>query len=140
MSLFLLDTDTVTLLEQGHPQVLKNVNRHPVVDIAISAISVQEQMEGFLAAVKRARDRKQTAAAYDMLVTRLLPVWLRLAVLSFSEAAIVRFEHLRSLRLNVGSMDLRIAAVALENQLTVVTRNQRDFGRIPGVTTVDWST
>jgi tRNA(fMet)-specific endonuclease VapC len=94
-------------------------------------------MQGFLAAVTRARDRKQTAAAYEMLVSRLLPVWLRFAVRSFSEAAIGRFEHLRSLRLNVGSMDLRIAAVALEHPLTVVTRNQRDFGRIPGLTTVD---
>src|SRR5437870_3935759 len=135
MSLFLLDTDTLTLVEQGHSVVLKSVNSHPISDISISAISIQEQMEGFLSAVTRARDRKQTAAAHDMLVTRLLPVWLRFAAHSFNEAAILRFEHLRSLRLNVGSMDLRIAAVALENQLTVVTRNQRDFSRIPGLPT-----
>ena len=139
MSLFLLDTDTLTLLEQGHALVLNNVNSHRVTDVSISAVSVQEQSEGFLAAVTRARDRKQTASAYDMLVRRLLPVWCRFPVLSFTEAAILRFEHLRSLRLNVGSMDLRIGGIALESHLTVVTRNQRDFGRIPGLTTVDWS-
>jgi tRNA(fMet)-specific endonuclease VapC len=96
-------------------------------------------MQGFLASLTRARNRQQVALAYDMLVSRLLPVWERFVVLSFSETSILRFEQLRSLRLNVGLMDLRIAAIALENNLTVVTRNQRDFGRVPGVAAVDWS-
>ena len=30
MSLFLLDTDTLSLLEQGHPLVLQHVNSHPL--------------------------------------------------------------------------------------------------------------
>lgn len=139
MSLFLLDTDTLSLLEQGHGRVLSHVNSHPVLDIAVSAISIQEQMQGFQAALSRARTHQQTASAYTMLVTRLLPVWGRFPVLAFTEPAILRFEQLRSLRLNVGLMDLRIAAVALENGLTVVTRNQRDFGRIPGLALADWS-
>jgi tRNA(fMet)-specific endonuclease VapC len=139
MSLFLLDTDTLSLLEQGHPLVLQQVNSRPASEIAVSAISIQEQMQGFLASLTRARNRQQLALAYDMLVTRLLPVWGRFVVLSFPETAVLRFEHLRSLRLNVGLMDLRIAAVALENALIVVTRNQRDFGRVPGLAAVDWS-
>jgi tRNA(fMet)-specific endonuclease VapC len=60
-------------------------------------------------------------------------------VLSFTEPAVLRFEKLRSQRLNIGMMDLRIAAVALESGRTVVTRNQRDFGRVPRLATVDWS-
>lgn len=139
MSRFLLDTDTLSLLEQGHPLVLQRVNNFPLFDITLSAISIQEQMQGFLAGLTRARNRQQVALAYDMLVTRLLPVWCRFRVLSYPETAILRFEQVRSLRLNVGLMDLRIAAIALENNLTVVTRNQRDFGRIPGLATVDWS-
>jgi hypothetical protein len=50
MSLFLLDTDTLSLAEQGHVAVLRRLNSHPVADIALSAISIQEQMQGFLAA------------------------------------------------------------------------------------------
>ncbi len=139
MSRFLLDTDTLSLLEQGHAAVLRQVNSHPATDLAVSAITIQEQMQGFQAALARARNHQQLAHAYDMLVTRLLPVWTQFPVLSFTEPAILRFEQLHSLKLNVGLMDLRIAAIALENGLTVVTRNQRDFGRVPGLATVDWS-
>ncbi len=140
MSLFLLDTDTLSLLEHQHPLVLQRVNSRAPADIALSAISVQEQIQGFLASLSRARNRQQVALAYDLLVTRLLPVWCRFPVLPFPETVILRFEQLHPLRLNVGLMDLRIASIALENNLTVVTRNQRDFGRVPGLTTVDWST
>src|SRR5205809_6687497 len=102
MSLFLLDTDIVSLLEQGHATVLQQINSHSVSDIAVSASTIQEQIQGFLAALARAPNPQQLAHAYDMLVTRLLPVWAHFQVLSFTEPAILRFEHLRSMKLNVG--------------------------------------
>ena len=60
-------------------------------------------------------------------------------VLPLTEPAIDRFDQLVALKLNVGRMDLRIAATALEHGGIVVTRNGRDFGRIPGVAWEDWS-
>lgn len=139
MTQFLLDTDTLSLLQQGHATVLQRVNSHPVSDIAVSTITLQEQMQGWQTGLNRARNPQQIAIAHQRLVDRNLPTWCRFAVLPFPEPAILRFEHLKSLRLNVGFMDLRIAAVALENGLKVVTRNQRDFGRVPGLTTEDRS-
>src|SRR5438552_1333945 len=112
MSLFLLDTDTLSLLEQSHPTVLQHVNQHPVADVAVSTVTIQEQVLGFQAALSRARTRQQVVLAHDKLSSRLLPVWGRFPVLPFPEEALLRFEQLRTLRLNVGLMDLRIAAVA----------------------------
>ena len=43
------------------------------------------------------------------------------------------------MKLNIGKMDLRIGAVALENQAILVTRNSRDFGRIPGLSLANWA-
>jgi tRNA(fMet)-specific endonuclease VapC len=139
MSLFLLDTDTLTLLQQGHPIVSRNASVRPDTDIQISVLSLQEQMKGWLGRFGQLTSAKQTADWYDRFIVRLFPIWRRYPLLTFPEPAIRRFEQLRKLRLNVGLMDLRIAASAVEYGLTVVTRNRRDFGRIAGLSVVDWS-
>jgi tRNA(fMet)-specific endonuclease VapC len=38
----------------------------------------------------------------------------------------------------IGPYDLQIAAIALSNQLTVVTHNTAEFSRVPGLTVEDW--
>ena len=51
----------------------------------------------------------------------------------FDQASENHFQQLAALKLRVGSQDLKIAAVALANNLTLLTCNRRDFGRIPGL-------
>ena len=60
-------------------------------------------------------------------------------LLSFTEETIDRFETLRSQKLGVRANDLRIAAIALVNGATVVTRNVADFGRVPGLLVENWA-
>jgi tRNA(fMet)-specific endonuclease VapC len=139
MSRFLLDTNVLTLAQFGHRAVLGHLASHPVTEIALPIIALQEQMNGWLGRIPRLKTPKQQADWYNRFVNHMLPVWREFEVLSFTEPAILRFDHLRSLRLNVGLMDLRIAAIALECSCIVVTSNTRDFGRVPGLTTVDWT-
>lgn len=136
---YLLDTDTMSLIQFGNATVLARVAAHLDSEIVLSAVSLQEQMQGWLGRFGKLAAPSQIADWYDRFVERIFPVWKRFAVLPFPEPAIRRFEGLRSLRLNIGAMDLRIAAVALVNGLTVVTRNRGDFGRVPGLTCEDWS-
>lgn len=139
MSRFLLDTDTLSLYQTRHPTVLTRAAAVPSGDVELPVVSLQEQSQGWLALLNQARTPAQLEAAYDLMRVRLLPAWSHFPVVPFTTSALARFEQLRSLRLNVGSMDLRIAATALDRGLTVVTRNRRDFGRVPGLPIIDWS-
>jgi tRNA(fMet)-specific endonuclease VapC len=61
------------------------------------------------------------------------------SIVPFSVPAILRFEALKKLKLNIGPNDTRIGAIALEAGATVVTHNLRDFQRVPGLKCEDWS-
>jgi tRNA(fMet)-specific endonuclease VapC len=39
----------------------------------------------------------------------------------------------------IGTRDLRIAAIARSRNLTVVTHNVSDFGKVPNLKTEDWT-
>jgi tRNA(fMet)-specific endonuclease VapC len=138
MSLYVLDTDTLTLFQHGHAIVTNRCAARPAGEVAITAISVEEQLDGRISSIRRARRPDDLALAYQRLIDSLQSL-TRLPVLPFSPLAIARFQHLAAMKLNVGRMDLRIAATALEVGATVVTRNRRDFGRIPGLQVEDWS-
>jgi len=57
----------------------------------------------------------------------------------FDHAAEAQYRLLRATRLPVGTLDLKIVAIAQVNNLILLTRNRRDFGRIPGLVLEDWS-
>jgi tRNA(fMet)-specific endonuclease VapC len=60
-------------------------------------------------------------------------------VLPFTSGAIERYLDLRSQLPRLGKMDLSIAAIALESDGIVVTRNRRDFEQVPDLEIQDWS-
>ncbi len=138
MSLHVLDTDTLSLLQERHTIVLARVAACPPDDLAIAVVSVEEQLSGWYRLLRRAQKPEKLAKVYDRLTVAVRSL-SRLSILSFSEAAIYRAKSLQASKLNVRKMDLCIAAIALEHQAIVVTRNVRDFGRVPNLTVEDWS-
>ncbi|HZV06583.1 MAG TPA: type II toxin-antitoxin system VapC family toxin [Gemmataceae bacterium] len=138
MSLYVLDTDVVTLLRGGHPQISQRVSSHAPADLAITIITVEEQLTGWYARIRQARKRDELARVYQLL-TDTVGWFTGRSILSYTEPAILRYEQLRTMRLNIGGSDLRIAAIALEVGAIVVTRNLRDFQRIPNLVVEDWS-
>ncbi len=66
--------------------------------------------------------------------------WNRFAIAPMTAPARAPFEFLIRAKRNVKHNDVRIAAIAKDIGPTVVTRNHRDFGRVPGIFIEDWAT
>jgi tRNA(fMet)-specific endonuclease VapC len=138
MTRYVLDTDILTLFQLGNPEVLRHVQECSSGQLAITIISVEEELRGWYTKVRQAKKPDQLARAYQHL-TDAIRFLANLELLSFTEPAIARYEGLRKSHSTKGKNDLRIAAIVLEHGNTLVTRNVSDFQAIPGLTIEDWS-
>ncbi len=70
---------------------------------------------------------------------RVIEGFAKAQVLPFSTASAEVYDDLRKRRVRVGAMDLRIAAIVIANQMTLLTRNTVDFERVPNLAFEDWT-
>lgn len=139
---FLLDTDHITFLQRpsgpAYAALSARMARHTTADFAYSLVSFHEQTRGAHAFIQQARSTRQVLDAYKYF-EEALRAYTGVTVLPFDAAAGQTFDGLIARRVRVGTMDLRIASIALSRGLTVLTRNLRDFRRVPGLTAEDWT-
>jgi tRNA(fMet)-specific endonuclease VapC len=104
-----------------------------------SIVRVEEQMRGWLAAVAKARTVEAEVSAYRRLL-RMIEYFRDRPILPFDAAAASRVRQLRAMKLRLGTMDLKIAAAAMEHDALLVSRNLVDFRQVPGLRVEDWTT
>jgi tRNA(fMet)-specific endonuclease VapC len=138
MSVYILDTDTISLYERGNAVLASKIRSTPLSGLAVTVITVHEQLSGWYTLLRRARQRAELARAYHWLASSV-QMLAALPILTFTEPAIDRYDQLVALKLNIGRMDLRIAAITLEVGGMLVSRNLRDFQRVPGLVVEDWT-
>jgi tRNA(fMet)-specific endonuclease VapC len=64
VSLHVLDTDIVTLVEEGHAAVGQRFLQLRPEDLAITVLTVEEQLSGWYSELRRARRPERLARAY----------------------------------------------------------------------------
>lgn len=95
-------------------------------------------VRGRLAILARRSEGEARVRAYAKFM-ETVAFFNSIPVLPFDEACEQKFQELRSLRIRIGSQDLRIAATVLVSNLTLLTRNRQDFIRVPDLSIEDWS-
>jgi tRNA(fMet)-specific endonuclease VapC len=138
MPTYVLDTTTFTLFGMKHPRVVANIAAHTADLVVVTTVIVEESLTGWFSKGRKAKTKAELATASRSLADAVM-LLAQFPVFPLTEPALDRYEQLVRLKLNVGSNDLRIAAVALELGAVVVTNNARDFGRVPGLGSEDWS-
>lgn len=140
--ILILDTDHVTTIQrQSEPKYSKLITRlrkSRTSSACTTIITVEEQMRGWLSLIARTRNTPKEVDAYRRLDS-LLTFFAEIPVLGYDEAAADQFGVLRARPSRVGSMDLRIAAIALSKDALLLSGNIKDFGRIPSLKVEDWT-
>jgi tRNA(fMet)-specific endonuclease VapC len=137
----LLDTDHISLVARGGAEgqrIRKRLSVLRTTDVTVSIASYEEQMRGWLAEIAAARTVNRQEPKYFELM-RMLKYYCATPILPFDGNAISTYQSLWLQRLRIGTMDLKIAAIALANDATLLTRNTQDFSRVPNLKFEDWS-
>jgi tRNA(fMet)-specific endonuclease VapC len=139
--MIVLDTDHISVLQHADSEVAAALQARLAASadggVGTTAITLEEQSRSWLGLIARFTDARRQVAYYERFVAsyRFFAKW---RVLPFDDAAAVRFEGLRSARTRIGSSDLKIAAICLVNDATLLSRNRADFLQVPGLRVEDW--
>jgi tRNA(fMet)-specific endonuclease VapC len=139
--MYVFDTDHLSILERrgagAQSLLIRLANVNPN-EVAATIISYEEQMRGWLSYIKKAQIVQGQVVAYKQL-NKQLTNYCAIPILEFDEPAAQEFQRLKKAYPRLGTMDLKIAAIALVNQAILLTRNSSDFGQIVGLPTEDWT-
>jgi tRNA(fMet)-specific endonuclease VapC len=139
--MIVLDSDHVTVLRYpespAHATLLARMRASLDRRFATTAISVEEQMRGWLSLIHRVTDAHKQIPLYDRLLA-MFEFFREWEVLRFDAPAADQFEQLRAQRVRIGVQDLKIAATALANDALLLSANLKDFRRVPDLRVESW--
>jgi tRNA(fMet)-specific endonuclease VapC len=125
----ILDSDHCVAVLRGQLKMDDHIT--PDEDVAVTSISVVELTHG----AHRSRRSIENLARVDVLLAAV-------TVLSFDEASARVFGLLKAQLELAGhpldDLDLQIASIAVAQDMSLVTHNQRHFSRISGLRLEDW--
>jgi len=135
----ILDTDHLSLVlipeSAAGVRILARLLSIGIQQVTTTIVTYEEQTRGRLAQ----RGSIQEIRAYREL-NRSLDDFRTIQVLDFEGRAAAELQRLRRMIIRIGTMDLKIAAIALVRNATLLSANLRDFKKVPRLKVEDWTT
>lgn len=139
--MYIFDTDHLSLIQrngQGGRQILARLAVIEETEVAVTVITYEEQVRGRLNFLSQARTLDEQILAYRGLQQLALD-YQSIEIVPFNRAAALEHQRLRKVYPRLGNMDLKIAAITLINNATLLTCNKSDFGQVVELRIEDWS-
>lgn len=131
---YLLDSDTaIDVMRHPRGAAATRFRSSNAGDIAMSMVTKAELLVG-----------PQTKGAHPNELQKVTAILDRVTVLPFDDECAVTFGRIAAALIDAGTpvdgMDIQIAATAILKGLIVITGNERDFGKVPGIQMENWIT
>lgn len=129
--MFALDTNTLIYFFKGSGRVAQRLLETAPSEVAVPAIVVYEIETGIAKSTEPQKRRRQLDQLLELVT-----------ILPFDRTAAIRAAAIRAALektgRSIGPLDMLIAGTALAHNATLVTRNLREFGRVPKLTVTNW--
>ena len=139
--MYIFDTDHLSFIQrngQEGKQILAKLATINEPTVAVTIVTYEEQVRGRLNFLSKAKTLNEQIFAYQGL-QQLILNYQSIAIIPFDHAAALEHQRLRKAYPRLGNMDLKIAAITLINNATLLTRNKSDFGQVIELQIEDWS-
>jgi tRNA(fMet)-specific endonuclease VapC len=119
-------------MNRGKDSVLPALFRQPANqksprEKALAIATIEEGLRGWLAEINRHHD-----------LDRYVELAANWTILGWDAQSAQMFRQFRAQGVRIGTMDLKIACIALAHEATLLTRNTRDFSQVPGLRFENW--
>jgi tRNA(fMet)-specific endonuclease VapC len=139
--MIVLDSDHLSELQhvnsQRRARLVKRIEQQRDRTVATTIVSVEEQLRGRLATINKRPPGNEQVVPYHELIG-LLEFCSGWIVLPFDHVSARQFHDLKAAKIRIGSMDLKIASIALAHSATLLSANLRDFRQVPNLSVEDW--
>jgi tRNA(fMet)-specific endonuclease VapC len=139
MTRYILDTDHVTAFQHGNPRFLQRMKLVDSSRIFVTIITLEEQIKGRFKVINNHNSNPQELPLAYYELHKTFDFFTKMNLLDFDHRALTYYQNLKKQKIRIGSQDLKIGAIALTHQMTLVTRNSQDFIQIPDLTLEDWT-
>jgi tRNA(fMet)-specific endonuclease VapC len=134
------DTDVISDILNGREYYVERAEKIPTAELSLSVAVFEEVMRGRLNAIRQAESGKvklTVVSAYEML-RKTVENLRHYNLLAFETQCELLLAEWKKRRIKVGIMDMRIAASCIVAGAKLVSRNRKDFDRIPGLNVEYW--